>query len=160
MIHLKMSESSPLPVANLVLGLGAEHRFGLGHAGRQVQSDSLSDHWLVKTSKASPWTVFLKYKFLKCVGLGLSRFTILWVENRFKIHFLGELWIDFRFFELHNRPNESNIHKNWWIVPILDFRRGPNHYNPQSTEFPIPSFKEMFRLSFREFPRLVGRYCS
>ena len=28
------------------------------------------------------------------------------------------------------------------------------------TEFPLPSFIEIFRLSFREFPRLVGRYCS
>jgi len=28
------------------------------------------------------------------------------------------------------------------------------------TEFPIPSFIEGFGLSFREFPRLVGRYCS
>ena len=30
----------------------------------------------------------------------------------------------------------------------------------QCTEFPIPSFIEVFRLSFREFPRLLGRYCS
>ena len=29
-----------------------------------------------------------------------------------------------------------------------------------STEFPIPSFIEVFRTSFREFPRLVGRSCS
>ena len=29
-----------------------------------------------------------------------------------------------------------------------------------STEFPIPSFIEVFRLSFREFPRLVGSYYS
>ena len=28
------------------------------------------------------------------------------------------------------------------------------------TEFPIPSFIQFFGLSFREFPRLVGRYCS
>ena len=28
------------------------------------------------------------------------------------------------------------------------------------TEFPIQSFIEVFRISFREFPRLVGRYCS
>ena len=28
------------------------------------------------------------------------------------------------------------------------------------TEFPIPSFIEVFRISFREFPRLVGHYCS
>ena len=30
----------------------------------------------------------------------------------------------------------------------------------QCTEFPIPSCREVFRNSFREFPRLVGRYCS
>ena len=29
-----------------------------------------------------------------------------------------------------------------------------------STEFPIPSCREVFWKSFREFPRLVGRYCS
>ena len=29
-----------------------------------------------------------------------------------------------------------------------------------STEFPIPSFIEVFRISFREFPRLVGCPCS
>ena len=28
------------------------------------------------------------------------------------------------------------------------------------TEFPIPSCREVFRKSYREFPRLVGRYCS
>ena len=28
------------------------------------------------------------------------------------------------------------------------------------TEFLIPSCREIFRLSFREFPWLVGRYCS
>ena len=28
------------------------------------------------------------------------------------------------------------------------------------TEFPIPSFMEVFGLRFRELPRLVGRYCS
>ena len=32
-------------------------------------------------------------------------------------------------------------------------------YGTTCTEFPIPSFIEIFRLSFREFPRLVGRYC-
>ena len=31
----------PLPVAYLVLGLGAEHRLALGYAGREVQSDGL-----------------------------------------------------------------------------------------------------------------------
>ena len=30
----------------------------------------------------------------------------------------------------------------------------------RSTEFPIPSCIEVFRISFREFPRLVGRSCS
>ena len=29
-----------------------------------------------------------------------------------------------------------------------------------TTEFPIPTFIEVFRLSFREFHRLVGRYCT
>ena len=29
-----------------------------------------------------------------------------------------------------------------------------------STEFPIPSFTEVFRISFREFPLLLGRSCS
>ena len=29
-----------------------------------------------------------------------------------------------------------------------------------TTEFPIPFFIEVFRLSFREFPWLIGRYCS
>ena len=29
-----------------------------------------------------------------------------------------------------------------------------------NTGFPIPSFIEVFRISFREFPRLVGRSCS
>ena len=28
------------------------------------------------------------------------------------------------------------------------------------TEFPIPSCREVFRIIFMEFPRLVGRYCS
>ena len=28
------------------------------------------------------------------------------------------------------------------------------------TEWPIPSCREVFRKRFREFPRLVGRYCS
>ena len=32
--------------------------------------------------------------------------------------------------------------------------------NETTTEFPIPSFIEIFWLSFREFPGLVGRYCS
>ena len=32
--------------------------------------------------------------------------------------------------------------------------------NNNLTEFPIPSFIEVFWLSFREFPRLVGCYCS
>ena len=31
---------------------------------------------------------------------------------------------------------------------------------PYSTEFPIPSCREVFRKSFREFPWLVGCYCS
>ena len=30
----------------------------------------------------------------------------------------------------------------------------------QYTEFPIPSFIEVFRISFREFPRLLYRSCS
>ena len=29
-----------------------------------------------------------------------------------------------------------------------------------NTEFPIPSFVEVFRLSFGVFPQLVGHYCS
>ena len=32
--------------------------------------------------------------------------------------------------------------------------------NSYSTEFPIPSFIEVFRIRFREFPRLVGCSCS
>ena len=40
-------------------------------------------------------------------------------------------------------------------TPVSDVR-----LLPPSTEFPIPSFIEAFRLSFREFPRLVGRYCN
>ena len=35
----------------------------------------------------------------------------------------------------------------------------PDIYN-MGTEFPIPSCREVFRKNFREFPRLVGRYCS
>ena len=34
------------------------------------------------------------------------------------------------------------------------------HDSVLCSEFPIPSFIEICRLSFREFPRLVGRYCS
>ena len=35
------------------------------------------------------------------------------------------------------------------------------HSSPlETTEFPIPSFIEVFRLSLWEFPRLVGRYCN
>ena len=30
----------------------------------------------------------------------------------------------------------------------------------RNTEFPIPSCREVFQILFREFPRLVGRYCS
>ena len=33
-------------------------------------------------------------------------------------------------------------------------------YPKTTTEFPIPSFIEVFQLSFSEFPRLVGHYCS
>ena len=28
------------------------------------------------------------------------------------------------------------------------------------TEFPIPSYGAVFQILFKEFPRLVGRYCS
>ena len=37
---------------------------------------------------------------------------------------------------------------------------GVRHAWRNHREFPIPSFIEVFRLSFREFPRLVGCYCS
>ena len=35
-----------------------------------------------------------------------------------------------------------------------------DHKTIDNTEFPIPSVIEIFRLSFREYLRLVGRYCS
>ena len=47
-----------------------------------------------------------------------------------------------------------------WQALFTPFGPTPWAKVSKSTEFPIPSFIEIFWLSFREFPRLMGHYCS
>ena len=42
----------------------------------------------------------------------------------------------------------------------MDSHVAQHHNSDLSTEFLIPSCREVFWIIFREFPRLVGRYCS
>ena len=46
------------------------------------------------------------------------------------------------------------------IISHYPMEYSANLHQQTNLEFPIPLFIEVFRLSFKEFPRLVGRYCS
>ena len=61
--------------------------------------------------------------------------------------------------ELWDQYDEYAVahYDNFWLEKNTT---NDNNDPGRSTEFPIPSFIEVFWLSFRESPRLVGRYCS
>ena len=60
-------------------------------------------------------------------------------------------------------PNSHQAIQNWADSGTLKIQVSLTSPRPDESpyaEFSFPSFIEVVRLSFREFPQLVGRYCS